>query len=633
MAFRYEKNYSGGQDIVIDGWEKGIAQSPYLGIADVRNVNINDIPGGVFASPKTEDFKLNPNEVQFLGVTRTFTADVATDVITISTSLQHDYISFTLTTTGTLPAGLSTGTIYYGRFQSLTTFKVSTTLANAINAVYVNITSTGTGTHTLTTTDIGTIKCSTKDLRTGAVYAVDSNNYVWMSVVPGGSLGWTLISGNTLTQGVGNGIAVWQDYLFVFRSRSIDVYGALSNLTTAAWSNSWQTLNASVTYQGNHKTLVGSDNILYWTDFDDAASGSQRLGYIGSLRLTGASAFVPATGATFTYNNNSLDFPSDEEPVGLAELNSYLVIANNYSGLNSRGNWSKLYYWDRVSASYFNPLIIPESPVYEIVNSNNLIYVFSGARGRVYKSNLSSLAVAFKLPDQLYSPTSTVIGYEGLPLSGYGSQSSGGFTVPITFGFQARSTRRKIFFVANPYGATGLYSFDVETNILQIEAKPINGYSLTSTTGVELFAVETLSAGGSTGLLGTEIIWFGRYYTGAFTYTVEKWDVFAQGDTGNYTTYNGYVITDLIPTGLNNNKKGFQQLEYKLDRKMISGSGIKLYYRTAIGESWTLLATDDFSTYGAIASRVIDLPLADTEWVQVKVELNRNTVLREIRLR
>lgn len=633
MAYRYEKNYGGGQDIIIDGWEKGIAPSPYSGIADIRNVNMNDIPGAVFASPKTVDFKPNGNDVSFLGVTRTFTADTSTDIITISSSLQQDYISFTLTTTGSLPAGLSTGTIYYGRLQTLTTFKVSTTLANAINGVYVDITSTGSGTHTLTTTDIGKIVCSTKDFRSGTVYAVDSNNYVWMNTSPGGSFGWTLIKGNTLTQGNGNGIAVWQDYLFVFRSRSIDVFGALSNLGTAAWSNSWQSLNASTSYDGRHKTLVGSDNVLYWTDFDNAASGSQRLGYIGSLRLAGASAFAPGTGATFTYNNNTLDFPSDEEPVGLAELNTYLVIANNYSGVNSRGNWSKLYYWDRVSASYFNPLIIPESPVYEIINSNNLIYIFCGGRGRIYKSNLSSLAVAVKIPDQLYSPTSTSVGYEGLPLSGNGSQSGSGSTTPFTFGYQARTTRRKIFFVANIYGATALFSFDVETNILQIEAKPINGYSTTSTSGVELFAVETLSAGASSGFKGTEIIWFGSYFTGTFTYTIEKWDVFSNNDTGNYTTYNGYLISDLIPTGFSNNKKTFSQLEYKLDRKMISASGLKIYYRTAIGESWTLLSTEDHSTYGAVASRVIDFPLGDTEWVQIKVELNRNTVLRELRIR
>lgn len=632
MAYRYDKNYAGGQDIVIDGWEKGIAPSPYLGLADVRNVNINDIPGAVFASTKTIDDKINSLDASYMGVTRTFTADAATDIITISSSLQQDYISFILTTTGTLPAGLSTGTVYYGRLQTTTTFKVATTLANAINATYVNITSAGTGTHTLTTTNIGTIKCSAKDQRSGVVYAVDSNNYVWMNAQPGGGSSWTLILGNTLTQGNGNGIAVWQNYLFVFRSRSIDVYGSLTDLSTAAWSNSWQTLNASTSYDGLHKTLVGSDNILYWTDFDNAASGSQRLGYIGSLRLAGASAFAPGTGATFTYSNNSLDFPSDEEPTALAELNTYLCVTTIYSGVNSKGNLSKLYYWDRVSASFFNPLIIPESPVYEMINANNLLYLFVGARGRVYKSNLSSLAVAFKIPDQLYTPGSTSVGYEGQPLSGAVSQDGASSSYKITFSQQARATRRKVFFGVNLYGATALYSFDVETNLLQIEATPINGTASTSLNATTMYAVETLNA--TTSFNGTEIIWFGVYYnTGAFTYTIEKWNLLSLNSTALYGSYNGFVITDLINVGSSNNKKTLQQLEYRLDRKMISGSGLKFYYRNAIGESWTTLSTEDYSTYGAITSRIIDLPATDLEWIQIKVEFNRNTILREIRLR
>lgn len=631
MAYRYEKNYAGGQDIVIDGWQKGIADSPYTGIADIRNVNINDIPGAVFASTKTLDDKKNSLDVSYLGEIRTFTADTSTDIITISSSLQQDYISFTLTSTGTLPAGLSTSTIYYGRLQSLTTFKVSTTLANAVNGVYVDITSTGSGTHTLTTTNIGTIKCSTKDQRSGVVYAVDSNNYVWMNSPPGGTAAWILIKGNTLSQGSGNGIAIWQNYLFVFRSRSIDVFGSLNDFGTAAWSNSWQSMNASTSYPGLHKTLVGADNILYWTDFDDTASGTQRLGYIGSLKLAGASAFAPGTGATYTYNNNALDFPSDEEPTALAELNTYLAVTTVYSGVNSKGNQSKLYYWDRNSASFFYPLIIPESPVYEMVNSNNLLYIFVGARGRVYKSNLSSLAVAFKIPDQLYVPGSTATGYEGQPLSGLVSQDGSSSYYRIIFSQQARTTRRKIFFGVNMYGGTALYSYDVEANVVQIEATPINGVGSTSLNSTTMYAVETLNQTSSYN--GTEVIWFGVYYTGSFTYTIEKWDLSSQNNTSKYGSYNGSVITDLINIGSPNNKKTLQQLEYRLDRKMISGSGLKLYYRNAIGESWTLLSTEDFSTYGAILSRAIDLPVTDLEWIQIKIEFNRNTVLRELRIR
>jgi hypothetical protein len=42
MAYRKE-----GDEIVIDGWEKGIAPSPFEGISDMRVANINNIPGTV----------------------------------------------------------------------------------------------------------------------------------------------------------------------------------------------------------------------------------------------------------------------------------------------------------------------------------------------------------------------------------------------------------------------------------------------------------------------------------------------------------------------------------------------------------------------------------------------------------
>ena len=43
MAYRQEKN-NGDIDIVIDGFEKGIADSPEQGIADMRNMNITSVP-------------------------------------------------------------------------------------------------------------------------------------------------------------------------------------------------------------------------------------------------------------------------------------------------------------------------------------------------------------------------------------------------------------------------------------------------------------------------------------------------------------------------------------------------------------------------------------------------------------
>lgn len=90
----------------------------------------------------------------------TFTADAASDYCI---SGDHGYGTGTLvrlTTTGTLPAGLSLATDYYVHqpHNETSYFKLSTSLANAIAGVVVNITGAGVGTHTVTPVSVGSKK-------------------------------------------------------------------------------------------------------------------------------------------------------------------------------------------------------------------------------------------------------------------------------------------------------------------------------------------------------------------------------------------------------------------------------------------------------------------------------------------
>lgn len=53
MAYRYEKNpITGESELVIDGWERGIADSPYGGLASIKNFNISYLPGAVYPNYK-----------------------------------------------------------------------------------------------------------------------------------------------------------------------------------------------------------------------------------------------------------------------------------------------------------------------------------------------------------------------------------------------------------------------------------------------------------------------------------------------------------------------------------------------------------------------------------------------------
>jgi hypothetical protein len=86
--------------------------------------------------------------------TATFTADDTTDIMTYTsvTSLPSNLLTGTrvrVSTTTTLPAPLAAATDYYLIRLTDGTYKLATTYANAIAGTAINITTTGTGTHTL----------------------------------------------------------------------------------------------------------------------------------------------------------------------------------------------------------------------------------------------------------------------------------------------------------------------------------------------------------------------------------------------------------------------------------------------------------------------------------------------------
>jgi hypothetical protein len=90
-----------------------------------------------------------------LGQSDTFTADDTTDICTYTSTANNPSNILTgtrvrLTTTTTLPAPLATATDYYVIKATDSTFKLATTYANAVAGTAINITTTGTGTHTIT---------------------------------------------------------------------------------------------------------------------------------------------------------------------------------------------------------------------------------------------------------------------------------------------------------------------------------------------------------------------------------------------------------------------------------------------------------------------------------------------------
>lgn len=89
-----------------------------------------------------------------LGFGDTFSADAGTDICTYTSTTNYPSnilvgTRVRLTTTTTLPGGLSLATDYYVIKVTDSTFKLATSYANAIAGTAIDITDAGTGTHTI----------------------------------------------------------------------------------------------------------------------------------------------------------------------------------------------------------------------------------------------------------------------------------------------------------------------------------------------------------------------------------------------------------------------------------------------------------------------------------------------------
>lgn len=126
--------------VVMDAFPSYKIELPYAPLAVVNSITYVDTDG----------------DWQTLGEwgerTATVTADASTDILTASGHYLKTGEPVQFSTTGTLPGGLSANTTYYAGVVSSSTFKLYTDRYSAINATAaqkVDITSAGSGTHTL----------------------------------------------------------------------------------------------------------------------------------------------------------------------------------------------------------------------------------------------------------------------------------------------------------------------------------------------------------------------------------------------------------------------------------------------------------------------------------------------------
>lgn len=556
------------QPLIINQFDLGAGNSAHKGFGLMRCVNIEAFPGAVKAQKA-------PASLFITAYSQTFTADASTDVCTdTSGNVPATSTAVQLTTTGTLPAGLSTGTTYFIINLSTTTFSLATTIANAEALTAIDITDAGTGTHTIASISPGTINHIIKDPRTDVRFFHDSNGRVWYEVSGAGVV--KLLSGNTLTNSNGNGISLFQPssgdkkYLFVYRNAKIDVIDVwgTSNLETPVWTNDWQSLNSANGSGNRHKSIRAQDNITYFTDDR----------YVGSIKENLGQIFAPGTGATFTFNNQALDMPLGEVVVDIEELGINIYISGSKT--------DKIYPWNRISDSFFLPLTVPEVNVQRLKNIGGIIYILAGRWGNVYTTQGTYVIHFKKLPEQMTN-NAGVLTASPITWGGIGAVNGA-----LIVGAAVQTTGNSGAYLIYPDGT------------LVLDNRPSSG------------------SGNVTAFETTNNFYYMGYASGA--------DVMS---TNRYTSFEGVVQSPLYRVATETEQGSFSVLEVVAAKKPTSGSGrVRIGWRADTLASFTTLSTFTFSSSNAFIQKNDGIGLIDLRDIQIQAEVDGIVELLEIRL-
>ena len=590
MPVKIEKDNS----ISISGFE-GIGQSVFSDFSDALGVNLN-LPGVLGVGYKFGKLIETKTAVNFV------IATAGNDYFTLATpDLTLHRAAVKLTTTGTLPTGLNTNDYFYlwdvngdGK-----TFRFCENLKE-VGSAWIDLSNTGTGTHSFTRITPEEIKGYTFD-KNSNLYLLDNKQRIWFTSSALNYQSFYLLEGNT-SSGNGNGIVYYAGYILVFGNAKIDALAEINDPTdTLTWSNDFvsDSVSSSGIYpcKGACPFYSQFDNAIYISNGTSLTNTS--LVRVGLLEENVGETFDPTDTDTFSFVPNAIELSNYD---GRGFVQSINEIGDRLI-LGTQSN--NIYFWDRKSLLPYSVVNMPEQNTSSILVKAGNIFAVNGYSGKIYRIEEGVYGEEITIPEHLFDKN-------------YTRSTSYDTTLFIDF-VDACLNGDDILFSIEVSGKVYLMAYNTRTKSLI--KKNLSSYGETLTTGStpgRIYKIIPLTR--STSFRNSLLI-SSKKEASPDTWALEGYY------SGNYLKTldddSAYITTGLISVGETFAKKTFKEIQFSFLRALTTGQSVKVYYRRDDSSSWTLLKSIDYDTDGAVKDDKFNMAsLTDIIDLQLKIIIN-----------
>jgi hypothetical protein len=443
---------------------------------------------------------------------------------------------------------------------------------------------------------------------TGKVYQTDTSGSTWTDISNGSS------------SGTGQGLVIYQGYLFAFRGGRIDYY----KIATASWTTNWQPNGAAPGLTSNTDPMpvfiYPGDNKIYF--------GNGK--YVGKLGQVGTTTFDPggSGGVDYEYSYGPSNTTGGTVTFGLTLPSFYKVSAISFLGnaialgLSSdyQSNVSDIIMWTPTLSTYETPLRLysqaenGENGVKQLLNRNNVLYAVVGGSHAIFRTNGQSFSLVADL--SLLSNIRKVTGAQAQvpvfmdPRVGaidmFGNKLLTGVSTPHT--------------ISNYPSGYGLFPCGVWSVAFEGASNALN-YTSDSVQCEYTISTGTVVAVNKTFTIGmVKCLDSNRTFIGwqdGTAYGVDLVDTNAyQNDIGSV-----FIESEMMEIGTPFNPETIQTIQFNTPRQLMDGQTVRFNWRTGFDQDFTFLQDFTSANNNDNGYKIALNSIGATRFLQLQVQM------------